>query len=85
METITVNHFGKHHYSVPETCHTLGISRSQLYKLVSVGDIRPVKIGSRTLFTNREIERFSDDLLGPPMAPQYRMASTRQHSSQNPD
>jgi len=80
-----MDHLSKHHYSVPETCYTLGISRSQLYKLVSVGDIRPIKIGSRTLFTDREIERFSDDLLGPPMAPQYRMASTRQHSSQNPD
>jgi len=80
-----MDHLSKHHYSVPETCYTLGISRSQLYKLVAVGDIRPVKIGSRTLFTGREIERFSDHLLGPPMAPQYRMASTRRHSSQNPD
>ena len=80
-----MDHLSKHHYSVPETCYTLGISRSQLYKLVFVGDICPVKIGSRTLFTNREIERFSNDLLGTSMAPQHRMASTRQHSSQNPD
>lgn len=80
-----MNHHTKHHYSVTETCFTLGISRSQLYKLVSVGDIRPVKIGSRTLFTDREIERFSDDLLGPPMAEQYQISNTRQHSSQKPD
>jgi len=80
-----MDYFSKHHYSVTEACYTLGISRSQLYKLVSVGDIRPIKIGSRTLFTDREIERFSDDLLGPPMAEQYRIRSTRQHSSQKPD
>ena len=67
MDSIT-----KHHYSIEETCFLLGISRSQIYKLVSVGDIRPVKIGTRTLFPVREIERFSDELVGPTIDEKYR-------------
>lgn len=62
-----MDHYTARHYSVSETCFFLGISRSQLYKLIAVGDIRPVKIGSRTLFNSREIERFSNSLLGSPI------------------
>jgi excisionase family DNA binding protein len=66
MDSVT-----KHHYSIEETCFILGISRSQLYKLVSVGDIRPVKIGTRTLFPGWEIERFTDGLFEHPIDEKY--------------
>lgn len=59
-----MDHYTARHYSVSETCFFLGISRSQLYKLIAVGDIQPVKIGSRTLFNSREIDRFSNALMG---------------------
>jgi predicted DNA-binding transcriptional regulator AlpA len=45
-------------FSAVETAEHLRISRSMLYKLVGTKDLTPVRIGTRTLFTGREIERF---------------------------
>lgn len=52
----------KHNLSISEACYSLGISKSQLYKLVASGVIRPIKIGARTLFNTREVSRFVDAL-----------------------
>ena len=61
-----MDHFTNRYYSVSETCFFLGISKSQLYKLIAVGDIRSVKIGGRTLFSSAELDRFSRALLDLP-------------------
>jgi|GEM_PF-2318382 len=78
-----MDHYTARHYSVSETCFFLGISRSQLYKLIAVGDIRPVKIGSRTLFSSREIDRFSNSLMGLPINTHNSVRSGLDSSSSN--
>jgi hypothetical protein len=50
-------------------CHLLGMSRSQGYKEVRAGTLRPVKIGNKTLLTMTEIKRRSaiDDPVNQPL------------------
>jgi len=36
----------------------LGISRSTLYELITVGDLKAVKVGRRTLIPHDELERY---------------------------
>lgn len=49
-------------YSVKETMDILKISKANLYRLITDGKIRPVKLGGRTLFKESELERFIDSL-----------------------
>lgn len=49
-------------YTIKETMELLKISKANLYRLMSAGDIKPVKLGGRTLFKESEIERFIDSL-----------------------
>jgi len=35
-----------------------GISTSMVYRLVQTKELRPVKLGTRTLFTREELQRF---------------------------
>lgn len=44
--------------TVAETATHLRVSRGYLYKMIEAGKIKPVKIGKRTLFKGREIQRF---------------------------
>jgi excisionase family DNA binding protein len=46
-------------YTVKDTCRLLSISRSHLYDLYAHGQLRFVKIGSRTLVPATEIARLS--------------------------
>jgi len=46
-------------YNVTDACFILGkISKQMLYRLIHTGEIVPVKIGTRSLFTMGELERF---------------------------
>lgn len=49
-------------YSVGETAHLLSIGRTKLYELVKVGILPATKIGKRTVFCAKDIERFIDSL-----------------------
>ena len=45
-------------YSVRDFCAAVGIGRSKFYELVSNGKLKTVKIGSKTLVTADEAQRF---------------------------
>ena len=44
-------------YRVKEFCRRVGISPATFYKYVSLGKIRVIKIGGRTLVPAAEVER----------------------------
>ena len=49
-------------YNVPDACFILGnISKQSLYRLINLNLVHPVKIGTRSLFTKEELERFVRD------------------------
>jgi excisionase family DNA binding protein len=50
--------------TIDEVIHLLRISKATLHKLVAKKSLLPTKIGDRTLFTRREIERFIDQQTG---------------------
>lgn len=45
-------------FTVRHFCSAVGIGRSKFYQLVSSGEIKIVKCGSKTLITAPEAERF---------------------------
>jgi len=47
--------------SVKEAAGALGISVSGVYRLIDAGDLHRIKVGSRTLFERRELERYVAD------------------------
>jgi hypothetical protein len=57
FEPIDPRAFGltKAAYSVNETLGVLSVGRTSLYKLVKGGDLRPAKLGKKTLFTAPDI------------------------------
>ena len=44
-------------YSVNEILSLLSIGRTSLYRLVEIGELRPIKFGKRTLFYNVDIAK----------------------------
>jgi excisionase family DNA binding protein len=60
------NPFGlqKAAYTVDETIEVLSIGRTSLYALVKRGEIKPVKLGKKTLFLSPDITRFLIRLRG---------------------
>ncbi len=49
--------------SIPEVCEYLGgVGRSQLYKMMSNGDLRPIHIGKLVRFVREDLERYVDRL-----------------------
>lgn len=42
---------------VNDACRRLGISRNMLYRMIGAGEIRPIKIGSRTLIPETELQK----------------------------
>jgi excisionase family DNA binding protein len=44
--------------TVIETCEVLRISRSKLYHLVEDGELKPVKIGKKVLFDEKDLQKF---------------------------
>jgi excisionase family DNA binding protein len=44
--------------TVIETCEALRISRTKLYHLVENGDLKPIKIGKKVLFDEKDLMKF---------------------------
>jgi excisionase family DNA binding protein len=66
--------FEHQQFSVLEAAQHLRISRSFLYQLIGNGSLRPLKIGTRTLFTGRELARAVKAMTAPPRAKTKRAA-----------
>ncbi len=49
-------------HTVTETAQLLHISRGNLYRLVAEGKLIPIKLGKRTLFSEKELEAFIEGL-----------------------
>lgn len=47
-------------HSVSEACKRLGIGRTKLYQLIDAQEIRPFKIGVKTLIPESELRRVID-------------------------
>lgn len=45
-------------YTIPDACRAYGIGRTTLYAKIKEGDIRTIKLGSRTLIPSAELEAF---------------------------
>jgi len=47
--------------TVEEAARYLRISRPMVYRLLQTKQLRPVKIGSRTLFDKKDLDRFIEE------------------------
>lgn len=45
-------------HQINSACYRLGIGRSKLYELIQSGEIKPFKVGRRTLILEAELQRF---------------------------
>lgn len=50
-------------HRIPDACQRLGIGRSMLYELIKSGEIRTVKIGTRTLIPEADLQKVIADRL----------------------
>ena len=50
-------------HRIPDACNRLGIGRSMLYELIKSGEIRTVKIGTRTLVPEADLQKVIADRL----------------------
>jgi len=50
-------------HRIPDACRRLGIGRSSLYELIRTGEVRTIKIGSRTLIPEAELQNVIDSRL----------------------
>lgn len=50
--------------TIKEVTELLRISKATLHKIVGQGKLVPTKIGGRTLFTRKEVERFIEQHTG---------------------
>jgi excisionase family DNA binding protein len=48
--------------NLPEACKKIGVGKTTLYMLVTEKKVSVVKIGSRTLFPESELDRFITEL-----------------------
>jgi len=49
--------------TIPDTCRRLGIGRTLVYGLIKQGKLRPIKLGTRTLIPESELQRLIADQL----------------------
>lgn len=42
---------------IPDACRRLGIGRTVLYELIKSGEVRTIKIGTRTLIPEAELQK----------------------------
>jgi excisionase family DNA binding protein len=61
-DTASCNALARLAYSPHEGSRVLSISRSKLYELIASGDLKVVKLGSRTLVPHSELVRFLTSL-----------------------
>lgn len=60
-ETVKQRVSEKDYLTVRETCEYIGISRSTLWRITSLCRIEPKMIGSRLIYSKKEIERFMNE------------------------
>jgi excisionase family DNA binding protein len=46
-------------YPVSDACDALGISRTSLYQLIKIGELKVIKLAGRTLVPRSELERLT--------------------------
>lgn len=44
-------------HRIPDACRRLSVSRTTLYELIKAGEIRSVKIGTRSLIPEADLQR----------------------------
>lgn len=44
-------------HRIPDACRRLGVGRSSLYELIKAGEVKTIKIGSRTLIPEAELQK----------------------------
>jgi len=52
--------FSERCFSIPEAAAHLRVSRAFLYKLIRSGDLRIIKMGTRSIIRGSELTRFLD-------------------------
>jgi excisionase family DNA binding protein len=52
---------------VPQACARLGVGRTAFYQLLKAGEIRCIKVGSRTLIPESELQRFIAERMAKPL------------------
>ncbi len=50
-------------HTIPEACRRLSIGKTTLYQLMTTGDIKAIKVGTRTLIPETELQRFIESRL----------------------
>ena len=50
-------------HRIPDACNRLGIGRSMLYELIKAGELRTIKIGTRTLVPEADLQKVIADRL----------------------
>lgn len=48
---------------VDRACDLLDLGKTSIYALIKSGELRPTKIGTRTVFSYAEVRRFADSIL----------------------
>ncbi len=71
--------------TVKETCSYLRISPPTLYRMIERRELIPVKIGKRTLFDKKDLDRFIDAAKGPLERKPPKKARKRGKSKPAPD
>lgn len=51
-------------FSIPEAAAQLSVSRSHIYQLIDRGQVKRVKIGSRSVIPASEIDRLAEEGTG---------------------
>jgi excisionase family DNA binding protein len=50
-------------HSVPDAARLLGIGRTKLYELIDTGELRTIRLGSRRLVPDSELQRIVTELM----------------------
>ena len=50
-------------HQIPQACRRLGVAKTSIYALIKGGELRSIKIGSRTLIPESELQRFVSERL----------------------
>lgn len=51
-------------HRIPDACRRLGVGRSSLYELIKSGEVKTIKIGTRTLVPEAELQKVINSRLG---------------------
>ena len=45
-------------HQIPQACQRIGVARTSIYELIKAGELRSIKVGSRTLIPESELQQF---------------------------